>query len=44
MGTKLKFKWAFILVDFMSFSFKNFKKISPYQPTITFFNMGFHLV
>jgi hypothetical protein len=38
-------KWGFILMDFMDFSFKIFKMISPYyQLTTTFFNMGFHLV
>ncbi len=36
------FKWVFTLMDFMDFSLKNFKMISPYQ--LTFFNMGFNLV
>ncbi len=33
-------KWAFILMNFMSFVLR----ISPYQVTTTFFNMGFDLV
>ncbi len=37
-------KWTFILMDFMSFSFRIFKMISPYQLTTIFFNMGFDLV
>ncbi len=36
-------KHDFILMDFMGFSSKIFKVISPYQVT-TFFNMGFDLV
>ncbi len=39
-----KSKWAFILMDFMNFSFRIFKMISPYQLITTFFNMGFDLV
>jgi hypothetical protein len=36
------FKWGFILMDFIGFSFKISKVISPYyQLTTTFFNMGF---
>jgi hypothetical protein len=31
-------------MDFIGFSFKIFEVISPYQLTMTFFNMGFHLV
>jgi hypothetical protein len=38
------FKWDFILMDFMDFSFRISKVSSPYQLTTTFFNMGFHLV
>jgi hypothetical protein len=38
------FKWGFILMEFMGFSFKISEVISPYQLTTTFFNMGFHLV
>jgi len=38
------FKWAFILMDFMGFSFRIFKMISPYQLITTFFNMGFDLI
>jgi hypothetical protein len=37
-------KWAFILKDFMGFSFRIFKVISPYQLIATFFKMGFDLV
>jgi hypothetical protein len=37
-------KWIFILMDFIGFSFKIFEVFSPYQLTMTFFNMGFHLV
>ncbi len=36
-------KWAFILMEFMGFSFRILKVISPYQ-LVTFFNMGFDLV
>jgi hypothetical protein len=31
-------------MNFMGFSFQNFKKNSPYQLTIIFFNMGFDLI
>jgi hypothetical protein len=31
-------------MDFMSFSFRISKVVSPYQQTKTFFNMDFHLV
>ncbi len=37
-------KGAFIFMNFMHFSFKNFKVISSYQLTTTFFNMNFDLV
>jgi hypothetical protein len=39
-------KWAFILMDFMSFYFKIFKVISTYiyQLITTFFNIGFDLI
>jgi len=37
-------KWAFILMDFMGFSFMISKVNSSYQLTRTNFNMGFHLV
>ncbi len=38
-------KWDIIFMDFMSFSFKIFKMISPYQLTTTmFFKMGFDLL
>ncbi len=37
-------KWDFILMDFISFSFRIFEMISPYQLTTTFFNMSFDLV
>ncbi len=37
-------KWAFILREFMGYSSKIFKIISPYQLTQTFFNQGFGLV
>jgi hypothetical protein len=30
-------------MEFMGFSFKISKVISPYQLSTTFFNMGFHL-
>ncbi len=38
------FKWAFILMDFMGFSFRIKKVISPYQLITTFCNMGFDLI
>jgi hypothetical protein len=38
------FKWAFILMDFMGFSFKISKLNSPYHLITTFFNRGFRLV
>ncbi len=38
------FKWVFILMDFLGFSFRIFKMILPYHLTTTFFNMGFDLV
>jgi hypothetical protein len=31
-------------MDFIVFSFRISKMISPYQITTTFFNVGFHLV
>jgi hypothetical protein len=37
-------KWDFILIDLMGFVFRIFKVISPFELTITFFNMGFDLV
>ncbi len=37
-------KWAFILMDFMGFSFGILKVILPYLLITTFSNMGFDLV
>ncbi len=34
-------KHVIIFMEFMGFSFKIFKVISPYQLTTTFFNMSF---
>ncbi len=33
------FKWAFILMNIMGFSFRILNVISPYQLIVTFFNM-----
>jgi hypothetical protein len=39
-----RFEWAFTFMDFMGFSFRIFKVISPYHLATKKFSIGFDLV